>query len=51
MSNLLAMEGNSLNDSYFEIAFLPTIGTQQVFDYQHNGKDKIQFLTKNHASS
>ena len=43
MNNILWLEGKGDHEGYFEIAFLPHIGTQKVFDYQHNGKDKIEF--------
>ena len=46
MENLLTMEGHAGGEGYFDIAFLPHVGTQKVFDYQHNGKDIIQFDTK-----
>jgi len=46
MDNLLWLEGNGEHDGYFEIAFLPHIGTQRIFNYQHNGKDKIPFNLK-----
>lgn len=47
MENLLTMEGHADGHGYFDIAFLPHIGTQKIFDYQHNGKDKLEFNTKN----
>ena len=47
MENLLTMEGHANGEGYFDIAFLPHIGTQKFFDYQHNGKDKLEFNTKN----
>ena len=43
LDNLPAMEGQAEHKGYFEIAFLPFIGTQRVLNYMHNGKDKIQF--------
>ena len=43
LDNLTAMEGQSEHEGYFEIAFLPFIGTQRMLNYMHNGKDKIQF--------
>ena len=46
MNNLLWLEGNGDHEGYFEIAFLPYLGTQKMFDYQHNGKDKISYDTK-----
>lgn len=49
MENLLSMEGHANGQGYFEIVFLPHIGTQKMFDYQHNGKDKIQFITRQNA--
>ena len=43
LDNLLKMEGFSDHQGYFEICFLPNIGTQKILNYMHNGKDKIQF--------
>jgi len=43
MDNLLWLEGQKEHKGYFEVAFLPYMGTQRIFDYQHNGKDKIAF--------
>tara|TARA_Y100000287_G_scaffold60006_1_gene47155 strand:+ start:321 stop:2228 length:1908 start_codon:yes stop_codon:yes gene_type:complete len=43
LDNLPAMEGQSNHKGFFEIAFLPFIGTQRILNYMHNGKDKIQF--------
>ena len=43
LENLLAMEGYANHKGYFEICFLPFIGTQRMLNYMHNGKDKIQF--------
>jgi glycosyltransferase involved in cell wall biosynthesis len=47
MENILTMEGHSGGEGYFDITYLPYIGTQKIFDYQHNGKDKIEFNTRN----
>lgn len=41
MENLLYLEGAGSHKGFFEIAFLPHVGTQRVFNYQHNGKDKV----------
>lgn len=50
MENLLTMEGHAKGDGYFDITFLPHLGTQKNYDYQHNGIDKIQFsLLSRHA--
>lgn len=46
MDNLLWLEGYGSHEGYFEIAFLPHIGTQKVLNYLHNGKDKIAFDIK-----
>lgn len=46
MDNLLWLEGVGDHKGFFEIAFLPHIGTQKVINYLHNGKDKIQFEIK-----
>ena len=43
MDNLLFLEGAADQQGFFDIAFLPTIGTQKIFNYQHNGVDKIEF--------
>lgn len=43
MENLLALEGAGDNQGLFEIVFLPHLGVQKIFDYQHNGKSNIQF--------
>ena len=43
LDNLLLMEGQGNHQGFFEIAFLPFIGTQRMLNYIHNGKDKIQF--------
>lgn len=40
--NLLTLEGSGAHKGYFEIAYLPHIGTQKILNYLHNGKDKIQ---------
>ena len=41
--NLLYLEGNGDHPGFFDIAFLPHIGTQKIFNYQHNAQDRIQF--------
>ena len=46
MDQLLWLEGMGDHEGYFEIAFLPHIGTQRMFNYQHNGKTKIAFDLK-----
>lgn len=43
MEDLPLLEGQADHDGFFEIAFLPFIGTQRNLNYMHNGKDKIQF--------
>jgi len=43
MDSLLWLEGQWTHNGFFEIAFLPFVGTQRFFDYQHNGKDKIEY--------
>jgi len=47
MDNLLWLEGHGDHQGYFEIAFLPHVGTQRLLNYLHNGKDKIEFEIKN----
>lgn len=46
MDNLLWLEGAGSHKGFFEIAFLPHIGTQRILNYLHNGKDIIQFDIK-----
>jgi len=46
MDNLLWLEGAGDHKGFFEIAFLPYIGTQRILNYLHNGKDIIQFEIK-----
>lgn len=47
MDNLMWLEGAGDHKGFFEIAFLPHVGTQRVLNYLHNGKDKIEFNIKN----
>jgi hypothetical protein len=46
MDSLLWLEGQGDHKGFFEVAFLPYSGTQRMFDYQHNAKDKIAFDLK-----
>jgi glycosyltransferase involved in cell wall biosynthesis len=41
MDDLLWLEGRGDHKGFFEVAYLPHIGTQRVYNYQHNGKDTI----------
>jgi hypothetical protein len=43
IDDLLALEGRGSHPGYFNIAFLPHIGTQKIFNYQHNGNNNTQF--------
>ena len=43
MEDLLFLEGKVGHKGYFEVAFLPHIFTQRIFNYQHNGKTNIAF--------
>lgn len=47
MDQLLWLEGVDNHKGFFEIAFLAHLGTQRLFNYQHNGKTKIAFNLKN----
>jgi len=47
MENLVWLEGRGDHKGYFNIAYLPHIGTQKVLNYLHNGEDKIDFDLKN----
>tara|TARA_R100000008_G_scaffold86474_2_gene79770 strand:- start:1401 stop:3320 length:1920 start_codon:yes stop_codon:yes gene_type:complete len=42
-NDLLYLEGRGDHPGFFDIAFLPTIGTQRMFNYQHNAQDRIEF--------
>lgn len=46
MDDLLWLEGIREHQGLFEIAFLPHLGTQRMFDYQHNTKDIVPFDLK-----
>ena len=43
LANLPLMEGQGEHEGYFDMAFIPFLGTQRFINYTHNGKDKIQF--------
>ena len=43
MDQLLWLEGMGDHKGYFEIAFLPHVGTQKVLNYLHNGKTNIAY--------
>ena len=43
LDSLPTMEGQGDHKGFFEVAFLPFIGTQRILNYMHNAKDKIQF--------
>jgi hypothetical protein len=46
MDQLLWLEGAGDHKGFFEIAFLPHLGTQRALDYIHNGLTNIQFNLK-----
>lgn len=46
MDNQILMEGQGKNKGYFEIVFLPHVGTQRHLDYLHNGKTKFPDYSK-----
>jgi hypothetical protein len=43
LDNLLFLEGRADHEGFFEIAFLPHVGSQRFLNYLHNGKDKNAF--------
>jgi glycosyltransferase involved in cell wall biosynthesis len=43
MENTLYIEGKGAHKGYFQICFLPHLGTQKMIDYIHNASDKIDF--------
>lgn len=51
MENLFLMEGQGTSEGYFEICFLPHIGTQKMIDFLHHGSDKIEFSVRTDAHS
>ena len=46
MDDLLWLEGRGDHEGYFEIAYLIHLGTQRLFNYQHNGKDIVNLDLK-----
>lgn len=47
MDQLFWLEGAGDHNGYFEIAFLPYLGTQRIIDFTHNGKTNIEFNLSN----
>lgn len=43
MDNLLWLEGNSSHKGYFDVAYLPFVGSQRNLFYTHNGVDILDF--------
>lgn len=43
IDNSAILEGVGDHEGYFEMAFFPTVTTQKIVTYLHNGKDKQQF--------
>lgn len=41
LDNLMVLEGKDSFNGFFEVAYLPHVGTQKIISYTHNGKDKI----------
>ena len=46
MDDLLWLEGRGNHEGFFEIAYLIHLGTQRLFNYQHNGKDIVNLDLK-----
>jgi len=46
VENLIWAEGNKDHRGFFDICYLPTVGTQDKLDYMHQGIDKIDFEIK-----
>lgn len=40
MDNLISMEGMGNYKGYFDVCYLPHLGTQRILDWMHNGIDK-----------
>lgn len=43
LANLPAMEGQGESQGYFNMVFIPFLGTQRIINFPHNTEDKIQF--------
>ena len=43
IDNLLLLEGQGKHTGFFEMAFLPHVGSQRYLNYMHNGKQKHGF--------
>ena len=41
MDDLLWLEGKGKHKGFFKVAYLLHLGTQRIYNYQHNGKDEI----------
>lgn len=46
MDNILWLEGKSDHKGYFDVAYLPHVTTQRIWNYTHNGQDKKDFNVK-----
>lgn len=46
MDNILWLEGKSDHKGYFDVAYLPHVTTQRIWNYTHNGQDKKDYNTK-----
>jgi len=42
IDSLTFLEGMGEHKGYFDVAYLPHIGTQKILNYTHNGRDKSQ---------
>lgn len=45
MENTVWLEGNSTHNGYFNIAYLPFVGTQRAMNYRHGGCDTTDYQT------
>lgn len=43
MENIMFLEGSSVHDGFFNVAYLPYLNTQKIPSFMHNGVDKIAF--------
>ncbi len=41
LDNLLVLEGSGSYKGFFDVAYVPHVGSQKVLTYVHNGRDKI----------
>ena len=46
MDNLIFSEGSKDHKGFFDIAYLPYLGSQKMLNYMHNGTDLMDIINK-----